>query len=61
MLKKSPKTGKYYAVDSLTLEEKIRLGFDKDAVKEVKSIPEEKKSPAKEQKEGKKKRVKKDG
>lgn len=45
MLQKSPITGKYYQVESLSLDEKLKLGFDAEAVKELKSIPEEKKSP----------------
>jgi hypothetical protein len=54
MLKKSNITGRYYSVESLSLEEKIRLGFDREAVSELKKVkPEQKKSPVKKRKEDK--------
>lgn len=46
------KVGKLsYFLEDLTLAEKVRLGLNKEVVKELKEIqPEEKKSPAKKQK-----------
>lgn len=58
MLKKSKVTGKYYNVETLTLEDKVRLGFDSEVVEELKSIPEQKKSLVIEQKEPKKRKKK---
>ena len=52
VLKKSKVDGKYYLVSSLNLEEKVKLGFDKEVVKELKKVDvEQKKSRAKKQKE----------
>lgn len=48
MLEKSPVTKKWYTVESLSLEEKVQLGFDEAVVKELKEVPtEQKKSRAK--------------
>lgn len=54
MLQKSPVTKKWYTVESLTLEEKVQLGFDKEVVKELKEVPAaQKKSHAKKEKKSK--------
>lgn len=56
MLQKSKVTGKYYNVETLTLDEKIRLGFDKSAKKDLDKVPivEKKSHVKKEKKETKK-------
>ena len=47
-LQKSKVNGRYYLVSSLKMEEKVRLGFDKEVVKELKKVnSEQKKSHAK--------------
>lgn len=43
MLKKSKITGKFYTVESLTLEDKMRLGFDNEVVEDLKKVDEEEK------------------
>lgn len=51
-LQKSKVDDNFYLVSSLTLEEKVRLGFDKAVVKELKEVnPEIKKSRVKKRKE----------
>ena len=40
---KSKVTGKFYLVSSLTLEEKVRLGFDKSVIEELGKVNEEQK------------------
>lgn len=48
---KSKVTGRFYLVSSLSLEEKVRLGFDESVVEDLKKVNEEqKKSPAKKRK-----------
>ncbi len=50
-LQKSPVNKKFYLVSSLTLEAKVRLGFDKAVVKDLKKVnTEQKKSPVKKRK-----------
>lgn len=52
--------GRWYDVDTLSLADKIRLGFDKKVVEELKNIPEQKKIPVIDEGEKpKKKRTKK--
>ena len=52
MLKKSKITGKYYSVDTLSSDEKLKLGFDKEIVENLKKVdPEQKKSRVKKRKE----------
>jgi hypothetical protein len=52
-LQKSTVTGRYYRVSSLSLAEKVKLGFDKSVVEDLKKVNEEqKKSPAKKRKKG---------
>jgi hypothetical protein len=57
--KKSPVNGKWYEVNSLSVDEKLKLGFDKEIVEELKAVNEEKKSLVKGQKEDKPKRGRK--
>ena len=46
-LQKSKVNGKYYLVSSLSLDEKVRLGFNKEVVSELKKVnSEQKKSHA---------------
>ncbi len=50
-LQKSPVNKKFYLVSSLSLEAKVRLGFDKAVVKDLKKVnTEQKKSPVKKRK-----------
>lgn len=50
--------GRWYTVESLSLEDKIRLGFDKEVVKELEKIPEQKKIPVETEESVKKPRKK---
>jgi len=43
VLQKSPVTRKFYRLSSLSLDDKIRLGFDKAVVDELKTVNEEEK------------------
>lgn len=57
MLQKSPINGKWYNVDDLTLDEKMRHGFDKEVVSDLKEVNEQKKSPVKNIKKEPKKKI----
>jgi hypothetical protein len=51
-LQKSPVNKKFYLVSSLSLETKIKLGFNKAVVNDLKKVDQEqKKSPVKKRKE----------
>ena len=57
-MKKSKVNGKWYHVDTLTLEEKVRLGFDDEVVEDLKKEDTKKKENLV-KKEGKKRTKKK--
>ncbi len=51
VLQKSKINNKFYRVSTLSLEEKVKLGFDKAVVNDLKKVNEEqKKSPVKKRK-----------